>query len=122
SFQECVDFIVFDCDAAIANPDLSLRLTAANERGRVTKAVAYAIKSQALLYNASPLWNPTDDQTKWAKAAEAGKAALTELTRNDEYKLSPLQQYEEYFLNSADLTSNPRDKETIFDIVAAVGG
>ena len=78
SFQTDIDFIVRDCDSAIANPNLPLRITQALERGRFSKAVAYAIKSQALLYNASPLWNPGNDLAKWVAAAKASKEALTE--------------------------------------------
>jgi hypothetical protein len=65
TFQACVDFIVKDCDEAIAEQQFPLRITLESERGRFTKAVAYAIKSQALLYNASPLWNPTNSVEKW---------------------------------------------------------
>lgn len=112
NFQQCVDFIVKDCDAAIANPDIPMRLAINSERGRFTKAVAYAIKSQALLYNASPLWNPTNDVNKWRAAAEASNTALTVLKASG-YDLAP--NYGQYFLNQSDINSSPIDKETIFE-------
>jgi len=111
-FQADIDFIVKDCDEAIANPDLPIRITQALERGRFSKAVAYAIKSQALLYNASPLWNPSNDAVKWAKAATASKEALTALTGNG-YALAT--NYEGYFLSQADLVASPSDRETIYE-------
>lgn len=41
--------------------------------GRVNGAVAYALKSRALLYRASKLNNPSQDQTYWDDAAQAAK-------------------------------------------------
>ncbi len=114
TFQECVDFIVKDCDDAIANQQLPMRITEEGERGRFTKAVAYAIKSEALLYNASPLWNPSNDQSKWQAASIGSQQALTALTAGGEYKLYP--DYEEYFYSTSDMSPNPRDRETIFEI------
>lgn len=113
SFQENVDFIVKDCDEAIANPDLPMRIAIGSERGRFTKAIAYAIKSQALLYSASPLWNPSNDAAKWQAAALASKTALDILTTNG-YALAP--DYGEYFLNTSDINTSPIDKESIFEI------
>lgn len=113
SFQTNIDFIVKDCDAAISNPDLPIRITQASEGSRFSKAVAYAIKSEALLYNASPLWNPGSDASKWTAAAAASKAALTALTIGNEYALAS--DYESYFLNPADFVSAPRDMETIYE-------
>jgi hypothetical protein len=39
--------------------------------GRITRGAALAIKSRALLYAASPQFNPSGDKTKWADAAAA---------------------------------------------------
>lgn len=112
AFQANIDFIVRDCDSAIANPNLPMRITQALDRGRFSKAVAYAIKSQALLYNASPLWNSGNDPAKWVAAAKASKEALTALSGNG-YALAT--NYESYFLNQADLVTSPSDKETIYE-------
>lgn len=113
SFQEVVNFIVKDCDDALANPNLPLRITTEAERGRFSKAVAYAIKSQALLYNASPLWNPGNDSKKWQDAATASKTALTVLTAGG---FSLVADYGDYFLSKTDISNSPRDKETIYEV------
>lgn len=113
SYQVSTDFIVQNCDMAIATADLPLRITIEAERGRFTKAIAHAIKSQALLYNASPLWNPGNDPGKWKAAADASKVALDVLTENDYYKLAD--DYGEYFLSQTDVNTSPRDKETIYE-------
>ena len=114
TFQECVNFIVKNCDEAIATPTLPVRISIETERGRFTKAIAYAIKSQALLYNASPLWNSTNDNSKWKAAADGSKSALQALTGSGGFALAP--DYGNYFLNSTDLSNSPGDKETIFEI------
>lgn len=113
SFQENIDFIVKDCDDAIASPDLPMRITIGTEKERFSKAVAYAIKSEALLYNASPLWNSSNDQSKWEAAATASKTALTVLTTNGgQYKLAP--NYGSYFLTAADITAPTT--ESIYEV------
>lgn len=113
TFQENIDFIVKDCNEALATAELPLRITEASERGRFTKAVAHAIKSQALLYNASPLWNPGGDAAKWKAAAAAGKEALAALTAGGQYALAG--DYGVYFLTGADISPSPADRETIFE-------
>lgn len=113
SFQECVAFIKQNCDEAILERYLPYRITAEPERGRFTKAVAHAIRSQALLFAASPLWNESDDQARWVDAAEATKNSLEELLANN-YVLHP--DYEAYFNSRTDISANPADKETIFEV------
>ena len=120
SFQDNTNFIVKDCDDAIANPNIPIRTTIDNERVRFSKAVAYAIKSEVLLYNASPLWNPAGDATKWKAASTASKEALDALTAGGQYQLAD--DYGNYFLNNADFTVSPRDKETIYEIRSAFPG
>lgn len=113
TFQQVTDFVVSDCDAAIASSALPIRITSAGERGRFTKAIAHAIKSQILLYNASPLWNPSNDRAKWVAAAEATQASLSTLTTGGQYRLAS--NYGEYFLKVADISETPNDRETIFE-------
>ncbi|TDG36174.1 RagB/SusD family nutrient uptake outer membrane protein [Pedobacter changchengzhani] len=120
TFQQCVDFIVSECDNVIANPQMPIRITLEGERGRFSKAVAYAIKSEALLYNASPLWNPSNDKAKWTAASTASQQALTALTAGNQYQLFP--NYEQYFFSSADMSTTPVDKETIFEITSTNDG
>ncbi len=119
SFQQIADYISKDVADALATPQFPWRLTYDGERGRFTKAIAVALKSQAALYAASPLWNPTNDQTLWAKARDAAKDALDQLTANG-YKLyysSALgdASYANYFVNQMDIIADPRDRETIME-------
>ncbi len=113
SFDECVRFIVKDCQEAIVEPNLPWRNLVETDRARMTKAVAYAIMSEATLFNASPLWNPTNDVTKWQQAAAISKDALTQLTANG-FQLA--NNYQNYFITTTDLSANPSDKESIFQI------
>ncbi|MEO6707398.1 MAG: RagB/SusD family nutrient uptake outer membrane protein, partial [Ginsengibacter sp.] len=114
TFQTIVDSIVKDCNEAISEPNLPIRITVEAERGRFSKAVAYAVKSEALLYNASPLWNTGNDVSKWQAAATASKDALSQLTSGGTYTLFP--DYGEYFIGKTDINNSPRDKETILEI------
>jgi starch-binding outer membrane protein, SusD/RagB family len=120
AFQANVDFIVKDCDDALATADLPIRITEASERGRFTQAIAHAIKSQVLLYNASPLWNPSNDIAKWQAASKASSEALTALTASGNYQLFP--NYSDYFLSETDINVSPRDKETIFERPSGASG
>lgn len=112
TFQLNTDFIVNELNEAIAEPLLPMRLTNENERRRMSKAVAYALKSEVLLYNASPLWNPSNDIEKWRKAANASKEAIVGLEKHN-YELFP--DYEEYYQYTSDLRENPNDKQTIYE-------
>ncbi len=115
TFDSCVQFIVKDCNEAIAEPALPYRITTGEpDRARFTKAVAYAIKSDALLFNASPLWNASSDKTKWQAAATAAQDAITDLTTRSNFGLFP--DYATYFITTPDLAPNPVDNETILEM------
>lgn len=115
TFSECVQFISKDCDEAIAEPQLPWRITTNDaDRGRFTKAVAYAIKSEATLFNASPLWNPENDKGKWQAAATAAQEAITALTASSNYGLYA--DYGAYFITTPDIGANPVDNETILEM------
>lgn len=91
TLEECINFIVNDCDAAL--PGLLPNHTGFL-RGRVHKGAALALKSRMLLYAASPLFNSSqpymsggdnvaamiclqnEDATRWQKAADAAKDVL----------------------------------------------
>lgn len=118
SFDEIVQFIVKDCNDAINEPNLPFRTTTSPEQGRMTKAVAHFIKASALLFNASPLWNPTNDKAKWQAAATAAREAVIALEANG-YMLYP--RYEEYFITRPDKSENPNDKETILEAIDSWG-
>ncbi|MFT3903010.1 MAG: RagB/SusD family nutrient uptake outer membrane protein [Niabella sp.] len=93
SFEECVDYIVSECDAAAAA--LPVRQQGL-EYGRAGAGSCYALKSRVLLYAASPLFNgdnsynaslseplrsvvgyKTADPNRWKKAADAARAVLS---------------------------------------------
>lgn len=113
SFKECVDFIKQNCDEAMSEASFPWRIVTEPERGRFTKAVAHSIRSQALLFSASPLWNAEGDESRWVTAAEDSKQSLEALTGAG-YQLYP--EYEAYFYGRSDLSPNPGDKETIYEI------
>lgn len=71
SLDSTLAFIEADCDAAAA----VLPLTAA-QSGRATKGAALTLKGAVELFAASPLCNPTDDLSKWAKAAATNLAVM----------------------------------------------
>lgn len=93
TFDECIDFIVSELDAATAN--LPATPASIDEYGHINKAVAQAYKVQALLTAASPLFNGNTDMsalknadgkqlisqavdvTKWKRAADAAKSFIT---------------------------------------------
>ena len=74
--DEIVKFIVDELDAVAPYLPVSYLTEVGSEIGRVTRVAAFALKARTLLYAASPLFNPTNDRSKWAKAAEACKFVL----------------------------------------------
>lgn len=69
-YQDVMDFVVSECDLAIALlPDPQ---SVSSEPGRATKGAAMALKAESLLYAASPLMNDGSyDAAKLAKAKTA---------------------------------------------------
>jgi len=118
SFDECAKFIADECDKAIAVDALPFRTEVEGERGRMTKAIAYFIKASALLFAASPHWNPTNDVAKWQTAATAAKEALRQLTSNG-YAL--YSNYEKFFITRPVKEENPEDKETLLEAIDSWG-
>ena len=82
---EVMDFVLSELDEAITLLPLDYDNS---DKGRITKGAAMAIKSRALLYRASPLNNPENDQQKWQEAADAAKAVidLNEYSLADDYR------------------------------------
>ena len=96
SLNECIQFIVAECDAAVVQLPLNaatLPYVAANDLGRATKLAAMALKSRVLLYTASDLFNTTswasgygnpelialpsgDRAARWKAASDAAKALI----------------------------------------------
>ncbi len=73
SYEDCVDFIVSDCEMAASL--LPLKHDDANN-GRATQGAALSLKARMLLYAARPLHNPTGDVEKWRAAGEAAKEVI----------------------------------------------
>ena len=71
--DEIVKFIVDECDAVAPYLPVTYTTEVGAEIGRATRVAAAALKARTLLYAASPLFNPSGDKAKWAKAAEACK-------------------------------------------------
>lgn len=91
NLQEVLDYIIELCDEAVvdlpnSHPD--------NMKGRVTKGVALAVKAEALIYAARPLFNSTTpyldlgeynnlicfgnvDQNRWQNAINASEAVIS---------------------------------------------
>ena len=97
SMDETVAMIVKDLDdAAELLPD---SYDDANW-GRMTKGIAMGLKSRILLYNASPLFNPSNDVAKWQSAARAAKDVIDYAERTGLFALhGDKDTYEEVFLS-----------------------
>ena len=75
-------------------PDLPDRYKSTEEDyGRATADACQALLSRVYLYAASPLFNPSNDQQKWQKAADAAEALI-----GKDYSLYP--DYQELFILS----------------------
>lgn len=111
TFDSCIGYIRSECDAVF--PQLKetwVGFSSEKWRGRITRGVALALKSRALLYAASPLHNPGNDAAKWAAAA----AAAHEVIAMGRYALH--NNYGGLFRLGNGADSNP---EVIFAIQAA---
>ncbi len=73
--SECIAQIVKDLDEA--TQVLPSSYTGA-DYGRINKAAALGLKGRVLMWWASPLFNPSNDQTRWTNAYNATKAAVDE--------------------------------------------
>lgn len=107
SADECFQFIIKDLDSAIA----LLPAVAAN-KGKIDQGIAMAIKSRVLLTYASPLFNSSNDVTRWQKAADAAKAVM-DLNR---YSLVPWASYKSMFIKY-----DPANSENIFVSINQAG-
>ena len=136
SFYESVQFVIEDCNAALAISQLPWRITTAAEADRMTKAVAEAIRARMILYAASPLYN--DGQDHWDEAYRITKEAVTNLKKNgyalyDKVNYPEFKEataflpndgaalYNEYFTSTMEYTADPADRETIYQNKADQG-
>lgn len=89
SFDECVEYIVSECDAVLPLlKETWVGFDSEKWRGRVTRGAALALKARLLLYAASPLHNPSNDVAKWRRAAQASHdvIALNRYSLHNNYK------------------------------------
>lgn len=99
TLEEVFNFITKELDIAIKE------LPANVPRGKAGKEAAMALKGRALLYFASPLYNPTPDNTRWEAAAKANE----EIISLGKFELYPN-------LNNLWLDKSQVHKESIFEI------
>jgi hypothetical protein len=100
TLDECFTFIFQELDEAIGE----LPTTAV--KGRADQGAAKALKGRALLYYASPLYNPNNDTERWKKAADANKELI-----GTQYELYPDLNY---------LWLDNGNKESIFEVQFAL--
>lgn len=122
-FSQVVAFILNDCDSALmvpaTRPGFPWEIYE-NQYGIMSRAVAYAIKSEAVTYAASPLWS--DGTYTWEKAAQITGEALSQCLSHD-YRLFNEQPdanaaqnpYALYHLIPSN-DQRARDKETILQV------
>ncbi|MDR3308958.1 MAG: RagB/SusD family nutrient uptake outer membrane protein [Tannerella sp.] len=123
SVYDVAKFIAQDCDAALAVGELPWRITVQSESLRATKALAWTLKSTAILYAASPLHN--EGENHWEEAYQTCKQAVTALKSNG-YELFTTctnttlfgdygaASFHQLACQEADYSASPRDKETIY--------
>lgn len=119
-FSDVVAFIIKECDSALSvppgRPGFNWDIYE-NQYGIMTRAIAHAVKSQAMLYAASPLWN--DGTYSWQEVANVTGTALGECLANGfslfNENTDPAVAQNAYalyhFITSNDMRT--RDKETI---------
>lgn len=130
SFDECVDFIATELDAAAEGlPDLPQSNI---DYGHVNKAVLQAYKVQLFLTAASPLFNgntdyaslknqdgkqlisQTYDASKWQKAADAAKTFITRFPNFSLFRKTGATPFETAFLSCRDVMLTDWNSEIIF--------
>ncbi|MHB1178038.1 MAG: RagB/SusD family nutrient uptake outer membrane protein, partial [Daejeonella sp.] len=121
TFAQVVKLILEDCDKALSYPATRDGFSwdiYDNQYGIMTRAVAYAIKSEAVTYAASPLWS--DGTYTWANATAINSEALSQCLANtyrlfNETPASNIAQnaYALYHFSSSN-DQRAKDKETIY--------
>lgn len=106
SYDDIINFVVSEIDAVKDSLQKDWRTFDITKAGRITKGTALAIKSQALLYAASPLHNPSNDLSKWQRAA----AASWDIIALKTYSLNS--KYQDLFI----IDNTVKSPEVIFDI------
>ncbi len=110
SYDAVVTYIVNEIENNKAGLQLNWATSSyAGNAGRFSLGAALALEARVLLYAASPLHNPSNDVTKWQKAAAAANAVISTAGLN--YALYS-GGYQNYFMGANSIGST----ETIFAI------
>lgn len=135
-WDECVNYVISEMEKAL--PDLPVQhmnpvdptQPDVTQTGRITQPIVLAVKSQILLYSASPLFNgnsesnfknmdganlinPTFDKEKWKKAADAAKAVI-DLNRWTLYTVTDADPFRSAFLSCRNLFFDGWQTEAIW--------
>ncbi|MBC9909168.1 RagB/SusD family nutrient uptake outer membrane protein [Chitinophaga varians] len=136
-WDACVAYVLSEMDKAY--PDLPVQHVNpvdptqpdVTQTGRITQPIVLAVKSQVLLYHASPLFNGNKDfatftnqdgtvlfnqsydQEKWKRAADAAKAVI-DLNRWDLFTVSDPDPFRAAFLSCRNLFFDGWQKEAIW--------
>ncbi|MCW2118799.1 RagB/SusD family nutrient uptake outer membrane protein [Flavobacterium ovatum] len=121
SYHDCAQWIFKQIDEAVKEPNLPWRFNNSNDKSRMTKGIAYAIKSRVAVFMSSPLFN--NGQNYWSEAETITKDCLNQLlSHNYElYKtvsdpaLYGTNAYRELFCKKVDYSDNPTNKENIYE-------
>ena len=106
--DEVFDFIIKECDELAELLPINYDNFSLKENGRVNRGTALALKSKVALYAASPLFNKTNEKSKWEKAAQYSYELIS---RAEEFNYKLSDKYDHLFG-----TENNNDKEVIFFI------
>lgn len=74
--KEVFKFILEECDAIADKLPITYLDEPNQDINRINRITVLALKARTLLYQASPLFNSTDDKTLWLAAAKANKAVI----------------------------------------------
>ena len=74
--QEVFEFIVNECDYIAEFLPINYNGEPGQQIGRINRPTVYALKARALLYAASPLFQPENPNEAWGKAAVACKELI----------------------------------------------
>lgn len=131
SYDECVDYILRELDAAVEMLPMHWTNQPVNDYGRATGLSALAIKSRVLLYAASPQFNGNPDYLnvmnpdgkrlfadydveKWRIAAESAKEIIDYAEKNPARLGLYVDEGGDPFRSCMDVFLEPWNKEVIF--------
>jgi hypothetical protein len=121
-YDDCVEAIVADCDTAAKYLPVEYkgtdRVTGQSMNGRASGIAALALKARALLYAASPAFNPEGDRARWQRAAVAAGEAIRAVGGGFQ-NLTTVEQY--YFNQLQDKTWNDNGRDLFFRAAVVTG-